>query len=174
MSIQIILNNNLNYMFLKKSNDTFVVVFSKNIYFKYKINNKINIYFNKNCKIITLKVPFFIKNIKKTETFLNNYNYSLLNYFFQKINFSGKSYKIKKKKVFIFEFNKAHIEFIFWKNFFFKKLKKTKMLLKSINCFEQKIICNLILNIRRINPFTRRGLRKSRDILKKKIGKKSN
>jgi hypothetical protein len=53
---------------------------------------------------------------------------------------------------------------------FLKKLKKYKMYIKY-NQTQQKII-NTIINIRPINIFTKKGLRKSRQILFKKKGKK--
>lgn len=174
MNIHLTLNNNLNYIFIKKNGQKFIIVFTNNNFFKYKISNRLNIYFNRGCKVISLRIPFFCNSTKKTEKFINIYNSSLLNYFIKKIIFSGKSYKIKKKRVFIFEFNKAHMEAVVWKNFFLKKLKKVKILLKNINQNELAIICHKIISIRELNPFTKRGLRMSRSILRKKIGKKSN
>ena len=65
------------------------------------------------------------------------------------------------------------MECIIWRNFFLKKIKKNKIFLKNINFNEIKTITSLIILIRKINPFTKRGLRKSKSIIKKKIGKKS-
>jgi len=112
MTIQLTLNNNLNYIFIEKNRRKFIVIFTERSFVKYKLSNKLSIYFNKSCKVIDLRIPFFCNTPKDSEKFINVYNFSLLNYFIKKITFSGKSYKIKKKKVFIFEFNKAHMEIV--------------------------------------------------------------
>jgi len=102
-------------------------------------------------------------------------NYSLINYYINKIKFTGKSYKIKKSSnYFSFEFNKSHLEIILWKNSFIKKLKKAKILIFSANPTIANSLSRKIINIRPINPFTKRGLRSSRSIIFKKIGKKSS
>lgn len=46
--------------------------------------------------------------------------------------------------------------------------------MKSVDKINLKSIISLIIKVRPINPFTKRGLRNSKSILKKKIGKKSN
>lgn len=89
-----------------------------------------------------------------------------------KIKFAGKGYKIKKntKNSLILLFNRSHITILWWKNIFVKKLKKYKLFIKY-NPINKKIV-NTILNVRHINIFTKKGLRKSRQILYKKKGKK--
>ena len=91
---------------------------------------------------------------------------------FAKIKFTGKGYKIKKNssKSLILLFNRAHITTVWWRNVFIKKLKKYKIYVKYTN--KNKNLLNTILNTRPINIFTKKGLRKSRQILLKKKGKK--
>jgi hypothetical protein len=67
-------------------------------------------------------------------------------------------------------FNRAHTTTLWWKNKVIKKLKKYKMYIKYN--YVQKRIVSTILNVRPINIFTKKGLRKSRQILFKKKGKK--
>jgi hypothetical protein len=67
-------------------------------------------------------------------------------------------------------FNRAHTTTIWWKNIILKKLKKYKIYIKYNNRFENFI--KTILNVRYINIFTKKGLRKSRQIVMKKKGKK--
>jgi len=105
---------------------------------------------------------------------LKNYIYSINFYFKKKIKFSGKSYKIKKRlNKFFLKFNKSHLEIIGYKNFFIKKIKKTKIILKSNNLLKINLFLKKIISIRKINIFNRRGLRCSREKIYKKIGKKT-
>lgn len=117
--------------------------------------------------------------IKKKQNFIHNYNSILQKYFVQiqsfdyvKIKFSGKGYKIKKtnNKHLVLLFNRAHITHLWWRCIFLKKLKKYKIYIKYT--YLNKNIINTILGIRNINIFTKKGLRKSKQILFKKKGKK--
>lgn len=175
MEFNITILNNLNMCYIKKNGCKFLVIYSKNYYNKYNLSNSVTLYFNKNCRTLVLKSNSFITSYKDLENIINNNSYAMLNYFVNKITFTGKSYKIKKTNSnFVFEFNKAHIETCIWKNMFIKKLKKSKILLKSSN--EHMLLSSYrsLINIRKINPFTQRGLRGSRCILMKKVGKKSS
>jgi ribosomal protein L6P/L9E len=117
MQIIIPLNNNLNFIFLKKNLFKFILIFNnnKNIYIKYKINNLSEICFIKNLNCISIKFKHYNKELNK------NYNNIILNqvksidfYFFQKIQFFSKGYKIKKlkKNVLNMFFNKSHLVFL--------------------------------------------------------------
>jgi hypothetical protein len=91
---------------------------------------------------------------------------------FSKIKFSGKGYKIKKncKQSLVLLFNRSHMTTIWWKNIILKKLKKYKLYIKCN--YKNLLLTQTILNIRPVNIFTKKGLRSSRQILKKKKGKK--
>jgi len=112
MYIQLTLNNNINYILIEKKRVKYIIIFTKTNFLKYKISNKLSIYFNKGCKAMELRMSFLCNTLQETEKLINIHNFSLINYFVKKINFTGKSYKIKKKTVFIFEFNKSHIEIV--------------------------------------------------------------
>jgi len=127
----------------------------------------------------TVKNYFFLLKVHKNNKILNQTN-THFNFFikqfclclFTKIKFTGKGYKIKKnnKHNMMLLFNRAHITNVFFKNMFLKKLKKYKIYIQYTNGCTK--IINTILNIRNINIFTKKGLRKSRQILLKKKGKK--
>ena len=94
-------------------------------------------------------------------------------YAFCKLKFAGKGYKIKKNNIsnIMLLFNRSHITNLFWKNIFLKKIKKYKVYLYCTEFSIQKLV-QKILTIRYINIFTKKGLRKSRQIILKKKNKK--
>ena len=109
---------------------------------------------------------------KSTILMINKYLQKFYFCNFTKIKFTGKGYKIKKnsKKSIMLLFNRAHITIMWWNNIIVKRLKKYKIYIKYLTT--NKKIVELLLNIRPINIFTKKGLRKSRQILLKKKGKK--
>ena len=118
MKITLLLNNNLNFLFLKKNLYKYILIFNKdkNIYIKYKININSNIYFIKNINCIFIEIKSFnnqINIINIFNLFLNKQIKSIYFYFNQKIIFFGKGFKIKKlkKNVFNLFFNRSHINF---------------------------------------------------------------
>jgi len=120
------ISNKLNITILKTTKYKFLLLHSNNYYAKYRLNLETSIYFNKTCRILLLKINHGCTfGFKKIEALLSSNTYALTNYFFKKIKFSGKSYKIlKNKRYFLFEFNKSHVEVVLWRNFFFKKVEK--------------------------------------------------
>ena len=155
-----------NISIFKKKNEIYLYIYNNNYYCFLKISKNIKIKLETN----TL-VGFYCKtqiNTIKIENFLKQFN--LCN--FSKIKFTGKGYKIKKnsKSSLILLFNRAHTTIIWWRNIFLKKLKKYKVYLNYTN--RDKNIVNTIINVRPINIFTKKGLRKTRQILLKKKGKK--
>ena len=136
------------------------------IFLKFKNINKI--------KIISSKTILVKKynNTDYTDTILQKYTNQLNCYNYVKIKFSGKGYKIKKNnsKNMVLLFNRAHTTQIWWSNIILKKLKKYKMYIKYTNININFI--KTILSIRYINIFTKKGLRKSKQVLFKKKGKK--
>jgi ribosomal protein L6P/L9E len=172
--VLILINNKLNITLLKKKNTKYIIVYTQYYYIKYSLNNNINLYFNRNCNMLNLKFKMPILHENSAALNLVNQTLQIVSYFYKKILFSGKSYKIKKtNNNFLFEFNKSHKEVIIWRNFILKKLKKVYILLKGVNNYAITANYYNIINIRKINPFTLRGLRGSRYLLKKKTGKKS-
>ena len=172
--INLLVNKNLDLTIIKKRNLKYIIIYNKNNFIKYKISKNFNFFFNKNSNVLNIKINLFFLNYKKINFFLKNYVYSINFYFKKKIKFLGKSYKIKKRiNKFFFKFNKSHLEIINYKNFFIKKIKKNKVILKSNNFIKINWIIKKVINIRKINIFNKRGLRCSREKIFKKIGKKT-
>lgn len=157
---------------------------------KKNINNTINFYNNnKFFKIITEKKIFFDKwfnclmlnneyEIKKKTRIINLFIEFLKTwdkFYFNKIKFKGKGFRIKffkKIKLIKFYFGKSHKTFFFLKKIKKKRINKYKFILTSLN---KNILINIsrkIINIKKINLYTLRGLRNSRQIIYKRKGKK--
>lgn len=108
---------------------------------------------------------------KKIKDFLKSWNL----YFFSKIKFKGKGFRIKffkKIKLIKFYFGKSHKTFVFLKNIFKKKINKYKFLLYSLNKKRVLTSSKIITGIKPINIYTLRGLRNSKQIIYKRKGKK--
>jgi ribosomal protein L6P/L9E len=101
--------------------------------------------------------------------------YGWNNFYFKKLKFTGKGYKISKsakKKNIKFLFNRAHFTILAYKKIIFKRIKKSKFLIKSTNKEKLLKISKLSKNVRPINLYTLRGIRFSRSIVYKKASKK--
>ncbi len=183
MKLLILLNNNLNFLFLKKNNNKYILIYNKNnnIYIKYKLNINIKLYYIKNLKYILIELNYFsqefLYNFNCINKLIDNQIKCINFYFTKKIIFFGKGFKIKKlkkKNIINLYFNKSHINFLKWNNIIIKKLKKSKILINSVNFNNIIKITNNIINCRGLNIFTKKGLRLSRQIIYKKIGKKTS
>src|SRR4051812_9906383 len=98
------------------------------------------------------------------------------NIFFEKINFKGKGFKlrIKKKNKFIFYmFGHSHINVALLGKTKIKRLTKYKYIFKLRNKYILKSTVTNICNVRPLNIYTKRGLRKTRQFVFKRKGKKS-
>ena len=98
-------------------------------------------------------------------------------FYYSKMRFTGKGYKIKKtkiKKSFKFYFGKSHITYAFGGGLVFKKLSKYRLFFISNNKKKINKVRNLILSIKPINKFTKRGLRVTKHFILKRPGKKTN
>jgi len=101
MKVILLLNNNLNFLFLKKNDYKYIIVYNKitNVYIKYKFDLNVNIFYFKNLKYIVVELNFFNFNDKKVlGNLLNKQIKSIDFYFIKKIVFFGKGFKIKKSK----------------------------------------------------------------------------
>ena len=159
-----------NISVLKKKNYFYIYIYNKNYFFLLKLNFATKWYF-KNNSIIEINTTNHDKNhidLKKLNSFLKQFYLCEVT----KIKFTGKGYKIKKNTTssIIMLFNRAHMTVIWWNNIILKKLKKYKLYIKYTP-YNQHIV-RTILSLRNINIFTKKGLRKSRQIVYKKKGKK--
>ena len=169
------LNKNLSLNILLKHKNYYIIIFNKNFFLKYKISKNNNIFFNVYALSLSINYKQITLDIRNGIKFITRISYSLNSYFLKKITFTGKSYKIKKRKKCLYLiFNKSHKEMLIWKNIFLKKLRKTKIIIKSSNIFSLNNISDKIVSVRRINIFNKKGLKISKSIKYKKRGKKSS
>lgn len=165
-----------NFLCLKTKNEKTVHIFVYNnvIFLKLRINTK-NLYLDKETNTIKLLFNECDNHIVYMNNTINKFLKNLYSYHFLKIKFKGKGYKIKilrKKKMIQFFFGVSHIKVTFLKKIIIKKLSKYKFLLKSKSIHTLKKISNKIINVRKINPYTLRGLRLSKMVIIKRKGKK--
>jgi hypothetical protein len=174
--INIILPPQFEVVVLKKNNELILNLYNNKYNFKFFLQNNNNFfYINKFNNIIKI----YNKNVFNNQTLIN---YTLNNflklidiYEFVKIKFKGKGFKIgfyKNKNVMNFFFGASHINTFLIKNMLIKKISKYKFILKSTNLMGLNSLSKKIVNIRKINYYTLRGLRKSRQILIKRKGRK--
>ena len=149
-----ILNNTKKLVLIYKLTDLVFDKWSNSLMFK-------NFDLNKN----NIKISFILDN------FLKSWN----TYIFKKIKFKGKGFRIKsfkKIKLTKFYFGRSHKTFVFLKKIKKIRINKYKFMLLSIN---KKKITNLskkITLIKKINIYTLRGLRLSKQTIFKRKGKK--
>nr|YP_740818.1 Ymf60 [Tetrahymena pigmentosa]ABI51727.1 Ymf60 [Tetrahymena pigmentosa] len=163
---------NINYLLIenKKKSNKFIYLYNDDYYFCIKVNN--SIFINKDTNTIKLSDDSFNNKNKLFNNELNKFLFSWDNLFFNKIKFTGKGFKFKKKinNLFLY-FNRAHKCFFIGNNIILKRLSKNKVILLKNNYNHLINDSILIRNIRYNNIFTKRGLRFSRQIIYKKKGK---
>lgn len=105
----------------------------------------------------------------KIHSFFFLWNFLLIN----KITFQGKGYKIKKKTNSLnLSLNKYNNETLLKMFILIKRIKKYKFLI--LFNYNRCNVIEKLLKLRYINIFTKRGLRLSRQVILKKIGKKNS
>lgn len=126
--------------------------------------------------IIVNRCVYFKKNIKKINLLKKQYFLSKILFFFKKLIFKGKGFKIKKinSNLIVFFFGHSHLKLFYNKNFIIKKYLKNKYLFFSTNLKKLKLISTFLLTIKKISWYTKRGLRLKKQIVQKRSGKKSS
>lgn len=161
------------YLIKKDKSKSFFYCYNKIYYFKFSFKK---IVFNENFNSFTFSSEIdYFNNFEKK--FFKKFLKSLDSYFFLKIKFKGKGYKIKykkKKKLMKFFFNRSHKTLIKYKKIILKKNMKYKFILKSPNIEYLNNVAKIVTNVRPLNIFTNRGLRKSRFCVGKRKGKKGS
>ena len=157
MNINILNTNNFNISILLCKNMIYIYAYNKHFYCFFKMLKSSNLKLNNN-SYLEIESYFNTKYVNMND-FLKQFYLCRS----AKIKFTGKGYKIKKntKKSVILRFNKAHITILWWNNFIIKRLKKYKIYIKYI----QGDVVNKVIDTRRINIFTRKKLKESRQIL---------
>lgn len=165
-----------NIILLQNKKTINIYIYNK-LYFL-KFNSSSNLIFinkeNNNIKIMNNEANNKLQFLNKfTMKFLKSINL----YFYLKIKFKGKGYKInfyKKKKLIKFFFGSSHIQLFLIKNIILKKISKYKFILKGVNLENLKITANQIQAIKKINPYTLRGIRLSKTTITRKKGRKGS
>lgn len=181
-----------NLVILKSKNKYYLYIYNSRFYFLFsiKIGNfavqvtkntlSVNLLAINASHLPLLKISQFhttkaISNISKK---LSELFKSWDSYYFIKIKFKGKVYKITKykKNNLRLSFGRCHKTIMVIRSLFLKKRKKikTKCMLFSSNKASLDVSKSLIVNTRPISMFTQRGLRLSRQLVYRKIGKKSS
>ena len=158
------------YSVFKNHNIYYIYIYNNNFIFLIKVNPQTQL------KIISNRQFKFSRTLLKNGSHcfkaLANFIDQFDRYVYTKIKFTGKGYKIRKRNhhSMILVFNRAHTTIIWWKNIILKKIKKNKFYVKLTA--KNLHFINTVINVRRINIFTKKGLRTSRQMLLKKKGKK--
>lgn len=174
--INIILPPQFEIILLKKDIELLINLYNKNHNFNFSINSKNSFFFiNKFNNIIKIYHKNIFNNQILINSTINNFLKLINIYEFVKIKFKGKGFKIgfyKNKNIMNFFFGASHINTFLIKNMLIKKISKYKFIIKSTNIMKLNDLSNNIIKIRKINYYTLRGLRKSRQILIKRKGRK--
>lgn len=174
--INIMLPPQFEIILLKKNKNLIINLYNNNYKFNFFINlDKSFFFINKFNNIIKINHKHVYNNQILINSTLNNFIKLIDIYEFVKIKFKGKGFKIgfyKNKNIMNFFFGASHINTFLVKNMIIKKISKYKFILKSTNIIELNNLSKQIVKIRKINFYTLRGLRKSRQILIKRKGRK--
>lgn len=162
---------NLEYSIINNNKINNMYIYNSNYYFSISLNQS-KFFINKNTNIIKI-LDFKFNSLNKLANYeLKNFLFSWDNIYFNKIKFTGKGFKFKKKEnnLFLF-FNRAHKCFFIGTNIILIRLSKNKIILLKNNIKHLLHDSKIIRDIRSNNIFTKRGLRFSRQIILKKKGK---
>lgn len=161
----------------KNKNDLTIILYNKNISITIACKSNVKLCLESYCLKFknNINENFFDLNHSFNE--VNKYLKTFEIYFFIKIKFKGKGFKIKfnkKLKLIKFYFGRSHITFVKLKKIKLKKVTKYKFLLKSLNLAKLKKNSSKITYIKPVNLYTLRGIRISRQLIRKRKGKKSS
>ncbi len=144
------------------------------IYFLKIYNKKEKIFFNKENNNLKIESKKLIDNKIINFKFLKLLKYLNMNYFF-KIKFKGKGYKVIFKKncrIIKFNFGFSHKKMIFIGKVLCNRINKYKFIIKYHKLPRLIESAKKITNIRKLNPYTKRGLRLGIQSFNKKKGSK--
>lgn len=112
---------------------------------------------------------------KKTDKKLNNYVVGFFYFFFKKVTFKGKGFKLKKtkEKKFKFFFGHSHPVYFFNFNLVGKRITKYKHVFFCSKYKKLKAILGPWATIKPISWYTKRGLKFSTQVVQQREGKKA-
>lgn len=112
----------------------------------------------------------------KAGNHLQRFTWASTVFYYKKMRFTGKGYKIRKsrlKRSFKLYFGRSHRTYVFSGGLNFKRLSKYRLLLLTNNKKRLNRITSLVLLVRPVSKYTKRGLRCTRHFILKRPGKKS-
>jgi len=161
------LNIKINLTNLKRREQV-IITLSNNLFNLNFFSKNKDLYINKFLNIIYLKGFCFLKGKIFLKKFISDFN----NLFYKKIYFSGKGYKLETNKdKYYYFFNYSHLIMLKYKKIIYLKTKKNKFSLFFFKN-QSKNLLTCISNIRRLNKYTKKGIRFSRSIFFTKNKKK--
>lgn len=165
-----------NLTVIKKNSGYMYYIYNEFFFYKIVKTQPLFQFVDQNSRTLILRDfienPFNTLFLKKLENFLFSWD----NYFYEKIKFTGKGYRItfrKKKKLIIFFFGHSHDTIMVFRSLILKQPHKYKFLIIKNSLYKLKQLVSKITKIKPMNIYTKRGLRNSRQIIKKRKGKKS-
>ena len=176
MLAKLFLPSNVNLTVIKK-NDTDIFYLYNAFYF-YKLAFKRTIgggQVDNETNGICVWVPQIV-DCKNYSSILAKFLFSWNFYFFRKIKFTGKGYRItfrKRRKTIIFYFGHSHDTIVLFRSVFIRKPHKYKFVVFKNSLKKIEKLMNTIVRIKPMNFYTKRGLRGSRQIIFKRRGKKN-
>jgi len=172
-NINIFIPYNISYTIIENNNTNFkfIYLYSEYYYFSMLLEKK-QIFLNCDTNMLYIKNDNYSNYINLFNTEINRFLFSWDSLFFNKVKFTGKGFKFKKKinNLFLF-FNRAHKCFFIGNNIILIRLSKNKVILLKSNVNHLIADSKIIRDIRQNNIFTKRGLRFSRQLILKKRGK---
>jgi len=168
----------LNYTVIKKNNK--FIIYTYNTFFFYQLAQPLDcclLKIDEETKSFTFKTKTSQTFIKLYQNLLHIFFFSWDSYFFEKIKFKGKGYRIafqRKKKMMTFYFGHSHDTIFIFRWVLIKKPHKYKFVILKNNIQVLKRLNKQILHIKPLNIYTKRGLRNFRQIIYKRKGKKSS
>lgn len=175
-NINLIIPPQFNFVILKNNSNIKINLYNNNYKFNIFLKkNKSFIFTNKYNNILQIIHTKVVNNQSLINSSVNSFLKMIDIYKFIKIKFKGKGFKIgfyKNKNIMNFFFGSSHINIFLIKNILIKKISKYKFILKSNNIKYINEVSKNIVNIRKINFYTLRGLRQSRQYVIKRKGRK--
>lgn len=117
-----------------------------------------------------------VGHLQRASRHLQRFTWASTVFYYKKMRFTGKGYKIRKsrlKRSLKFYFGRSHQTYVFSGGLNFKRLSKYRLLLLANNKKRLNRVVSLVLKVRPVNRYTKRGLRCTRHFILKRPGKKS-
>ncbi len=118
-----------------------------------------------------------IGEFTKWSNTLSKMFFTFQHYFFKKIKFKGKGFRLKikkQKKICKFLFGHSHTMLMYFKNIKITKCTKYKFTIKSVNFNELNKTVKKMIIIKPNNVYTNRGIREGRQSVIRRKGKKGS